>query len=1051
MPLVSPKTMEAALASYSFEPTADQLAAATKWAKLIRDGLIGKVKETALEADFRRHVIEDVLGYRSVSAGADFTVATKEPVGSGEVDLALGQFSATERQILAPFELKGPSLKDLDAIMPGRAKTPVQQAWEYAIDAVGSRWVLVSNQVEIRLYAMGRGRRDYETFDLSKLDDAAHLKRLHLLLAEENLLGTMTASLLERSLQEDKEITFALYKDYKSLRASLLDVIRGQIATDEPDKVIGLAQKLLDRVLFIAFAEDTVLLPDNQLKQAVSFSDPYDPKPKWTYLKGLFAAVDKGNPRLNIPPYNGGLFAPDEALDALAIPDDVCAKLATLGGYDYKSQVSVTILGHIFEQSITDIERLLAEARGEEPPTTTKKKREGVVYTPDFVTRFIVEKTIGAHLDEARERLLPLHSTAVDDDGVIKWRGKTGERDFWRAYLDEIKALKIVDPACGSGAFLIAAFDYLKAEQERVRSRLLELEPGLLVFASDSIDVEIITQNLYGVDVNAESVEITKLSLWLKTAKRGRQLESLDRTIQMGNSIIEDADYHRRAFVWREAFPEIFEAGGFDVVIGNPPYVRMEHLAPIKPYLERRYEVVADRADLYAYFFELGVRVLKPGGRLGYISSSSFFRTNSGEPLRRYLATNAEVETVVDFDDLQVFEGVTTYPAILTLRRNNGHSQSTGLMFLNQKDALPDDLGREFEGRARLMPRTRLNASAWRFESDSLDVLRQKIASGRRMLAQVFGAPLYGIKTGLNEAFVLDRATRDRLIAEHARSEDLLKPFLVGENLKRWSIDPSDAWLIYTPKNKVDIEDYPAVRDYMLPFKERLEKRATKQAWFELQQAQQSCEPWFQSAKVVYPEMSQGPKFSVDTGPHYVSNKVFYLSTNDHGLVAYLGSKPLWFIMFGETSPLRGGQWRLELREHRMSALPVVEADALAPLRPLGEEIQVRCDERRELIAAFARRSVDLSADGSSIAGEDWAERDFAAFRKAVRKVTKADIPLAERDEWERHFNTVRAQIGGLTARVASLEDEINAQVSELLELTGDECALIDEALRGQY
>ena len=515
--------MAAALASYHFDPTSEQLAAARRWATLIREGLIGGVKETALEADFRRYIVEDILGYRSVGSGAEFTVATKEPLGNGEVDLALGKFSAAERKILAPFELKGPSFKNLDAIMPGRAKTPVQQAWEYGIDAIGGRWVLVSNQVEVRLYAMGRGRRDYEVFDVSKLDDPPLLKRFHMLLAEPNLLGSLTTSLLQHSLQEDKDITVALYRDYSSLRATLIDVIDAEHPNADPDEVIRLAQKLLDRVLFIAFAEDTVLLPDNQLRFAVSFSDPYEPKPKWNYLKSLFSAVDKGNPRLDIPPYNGGLFAQDAALDALNIPDLTCDQLASLSAYDFKSQVSVTILGHIFEQSITDIERLQAEARGEDAPVKTKRKREGIVYTPEFVTRFVVEKTVGAHLHEARRKLLVEHADGSEGDGTIKWRGKTGELDFWHAYLGVIKALKIVDPACGSGAFLIAAFDFLKGEQEHVRSRLVELEPGLLVFATESVDVEIITQNLYGVDVNAESIEITKLSLWLKTAKRGRQ------------------------------------------------------------------------------------------------------------------------------------------------------------------------------------------------------------------------------------------------------------------------------------------------------------------------------------------------------------------------------------------------------------------------------------------------------------------------------------------------------------------------------------------------
>jgi hypothetical protein len=480
MPLISAKTVAAALASYRFEPSSEQLTAAQRWAKLIRDGLIEKVRETALEADFRRYIIEDILGYCSVGSGPGFTVATKEPVGNGEVDLALGRFSAAERKILAPFELKGPSFKNLDTIMPGRAKTPVQQAWEYGIDAIGARWVLVSNQMEIRLYAMGRGRRDYEVFDLSKLDDPAHLKRFYMLLAEPNLLGSLTTSLLQRSLQEDKQITVSLYKDYNSLRLTLIDVINAECPNADPDEVIRLAQKLLDRVLFIAFAEDTVLLPDNQLRFAVSFSDPFEPKPKWNYLKSLFSAVDKGNPRLDIPPYNGGLFAPDAALDVLNIPDLTCDQLASLSAYDFKSQVSVTILGHIFEQSITDIERLQTQVHGKDAPVKTKRKREGIVYTPDFVTRFIVEKTLGAHLHEVRAKLLEEYADGSDADGMIQWRGKAGERDFWHAYLAVIRALKIVDPACGSGAFLIAAFDFLRSEQEHVRSRLVELEPGLL-------------------------------------------------------------------------------------------------------------------------------------------------------------------------------------------------------------------------------------------------------------------------------------------------------------------------------------------------------------------------------------------------------------------------------------------------------------------------------------------------------------------------------------------------------------------------------------------
>lgn len=1053
MPLFNSKTLEAALRTFDFTPRDAQQGAASHWAKLMRDEFLLSQKETALEADFNRYIVQDVLGYRSFDTSGTATVSVKQAVGPGEVDLALGHFSVDRTDILAPFELKGPSFKNLDAIMPGRAKTPVQQAWEYANDAIGAAWVIVSNQRELRLYAVGRGRRDYEAFDLSRLDDPAALKRFVLLLGAEYLLNGETQKLLERSLREDKDITNKLYKDYRALRENLLQFIRSQHTEIPAEDAISLAQKILDRVIFIAFAEDTVLLPDDSIRNAVNFADPYgEPKPKWEYLLRLFEAVDRGNPRLNIPPYNGGLFAADPQLAALAIPDHISDQFGGIAAYDFQSQVSVTILGHIFEQSITDIEQKHAEVRGEAPPTTSKRKREGVIYTPDFVTRFIVEHTIGAHLRERFQSLLADHANGEDATGAIRWRGKNTELLFWRAYLDSVTRLRILDPACGSGAFLIAAFDFLKAEQTRVRERLTELEPGLLVYSGADADVEIITRNLYGVDVNAELVEITKLSLWLKTAKKGRQLELLDETIRWGNSLIEESDFHRRAFKWKSAFPVIFASGGFDIVIGNPPYVRMELLKPFKPYLEKRYEVVADRADLYAYFFELGVRLLKPGGRLGYISSSTFFRTGSGKALRRYLTEKAEIEAVVDFGDLQIFEGVTTYPAIVTLRRVNGHTGGDALRFL-KADALPDDLSKAFVTASRPMPRARLGTGSWRFESDRLDEIRKKMAAGRKTLAEIYGTPLRGIVTGLNEAFLVSRETRDAMIERDAQSADLLKPFLIGENVKRWHVESDDLWLIYTPKNRVDIERYPAIRDHLAPFRGRLEKRATKQNWWELQQAQAAYENGFKATKIIYPEISQGPKFSIDRLPHYVSAKVFFIKRDDASLVAVLGSKAIWMVLFGIASPLRGGQWRLELREQYMSTLPIPERsasfDALAPASTL---IQASSEELCTRKTAFLVRLSDIAPGAQVVSAlQNWPEFTFDELRRQLKKHLKIEIPVAERDEWERYFSARKAEVEGLLARIADAEAEINDRAYRLFDLDRDEIALIEEEIAGQY
>ncbi|HEX8484398.1 Eco57I restriction-modification methylase domain-containing protein [Sphingomonas sp.] len=1055
MPLFNEKTIAQALASWSREPSEAEREAAAQWAALAAVEFNAQ-NESQLEPEFNAVVMQRVLGYRAAGSDGVGTIKAKQPIGGGIVDLALGAFTATAARVIAPVELKGPKVP-LDAIMAGRAKTPVQQAWEYAMDAVGARWVLVSNMRELRLYAVGHGRTVHERFDLKRIAEPAELTRLQMMLHADQLLSGGTADLLARSASEDRDITGQLYADFRSLRDDLLQFVRDQRAHVGAEARITLVQKLLDRIVFIAFAEDGPLLPDDSLRKAVEFHNPYDPQPRWTQVKRLFDAVDKGAPPLDIPVYNGGLFASDPAIDALDLPDHLVERFLDIAKYDFASQVSVTILGHIFEQSISDIEALRAEAIGQAPPKTTTRKRFGVVYTPDFVTRFIVEQTIGRHLAEIAGALMADHADGIDERGarggdIVRWRD---ERGYWRAYLDRLTTLRIVDPACGSGAFLIAAFDVLLAEQRRVRNRLGELGGGMFDYADPNSDAEIITRNLYGVDVNAESVEITKLALWLKTAKRGRPLETLELNIRSGNSLIEDSDVHQRAFVWKDAFPQVFEEGGFDIVLGNPPYVAMGLIKDIKPYLARRYAVAADRADLYAYFFELGVRILRPGGRLGYISSSTFFRTGSGVNLRRYLADAAAIETVVDFGDLQVFEGVTTYPAIVTLRRDGGEAGEgeTGegtqddVRFLNVR-ALPADLSLAFREAAEPMPRARLTAGSWRFEGDRLDAIRAKMAAGRPTLAQVYGAPLYGIKTGLNEAFVLSREERDALVARDARSADLLKPFLIGENLKRWHVESDDLWLIYTPKNRVDIQAYPAVRDHLLPHRARLEARATKQEWWELQQAQAAYAARFAASKIVYCDISNQPTFSIDRSGAMLANTAYFLPTDDADVCALTGSRAAWFFFSGLTNIAQNGY--LRLRTEFVGQLPVPTFDG--SLAALASGVQSAAEQRSAIIGATLHRLADIDPRIEQTAAfRAWPDLPLKALRALIAKRFRGvDVPLAERDAWEAWYEGKRAEVATLGTRIADAQAEIDDRVYRLFALDPDERAMIEESLAGR-
>lgn len=1067
MALINPRVLKEALGQPGIIP-AQHLAIVTRWAESVRDGSIKAQNETQLEGDFKSRIFETLLGYDSFGAGRPQTVKAKVLMGTGEVDLALGTFGETEPRIVAPFELKGARTTDLDAPMPGRKITPVQQAWNYANAVRGVKWVLVSNMLEIRLYAFGEGNQDYERIDLSQIDTPEEYAKLTLLLSAEKLLGGATADLLKRSKEAEKDVSERLYRDYKALREKLIDAVHAATGSTDKVKAIGTAQKVLDRVLFVAFAEDTALLPGKLLEKTCNYKDPYYPRPTWENFKSLFRAIDEGSKPLEIPRYNGGLFKPDAAIDGLELPDEVCTGFMALGAYNFASEVSVTVLGHIFEQSVTDVERLLARARGEVPEdekktgTSGRRKRDGIVYTPDYIARFIVEKTLGVHIEALFRSVMAKHAKSGDpaDYESLKFNARKGtaawtktELAAWREYQFELSLLRVVDPACGSGVFLVTAFDYLRAEYDRVNKKLRELDPkfDLLATATD-LDKEILSQNLYGVDVNEESVEITKLSLWIKTARRGKVLDSLDHTIRIGDSLIEDVNfaYLKHGFTWAKAFPEVFASGGFDVVIGNPPYVRMELIKAMKPYLERRFEVVSDRADLYCYFYEKGLRLMKPGGRLGYISSSTFFKTGSGSPLRQYLLKEATIETVTDFGDLQIFEGVTTYPAILTMQKARPAPEHA-IAFLKLDD-VPDDFTAAFESGARPFPQGKLGAGSWELENPALRALREKIISGKRTLKEVYGSPLYGIKTGLNEAFVIDRATRDRLVLQDPKSAELLKPFLEGKDLKRWRAEPRDLWIIYIPKNAIDIEHYPAIKAHLLPIKGQLEDRATKQEWFELQQAQAAYVPAFLASKLVYVDMADNCGFSLDTKSHFLANTSYFIPGADRFLLALANSSLAWFTLAGLAAILRGGFIRLFNQNIEMIPIPLTDDVEKSRLEMLAGNAQVSAELRLSHQITFRRRIPDLCPPDREpkLNGKlhDWWQlADFAAFRAAIKTQFKTDIPLKERAEWESYFNTEKSEVTRLTAGIERSEDGINAIVYRLFDLTPEEIALLEASL----
>jgi hypothetical protein len=949
-PLFRPEALRPKLVAFAVPPAA--AAARVKlahWAKLLTSRQADHLKETELLGDFLRDVFVDLLGYTGPADGAEPYTLKREAtveVDGKFADAALGQFSTADAQTqyVAAIEGKGPR-DPLDRPFAGRKLSAVDQALRYAVNLVCD-WYLVTNLREVRLYHKGHDQQTFERFETAALaEDDAVWRRFVFLLGAERMVPRTAPCHLDALLSESRRIGLQLtrdyYGEYAELRRRTLERLGSHNPEVPPADLLTATQKMLDRVLFIAFCEDRGLLPAGSIARAYQHADPYNPRPIWDNFRGLFRAVDEGSPLLGVERYNGGLFAHDEGLERLRVPDEVCRGFDRLAAYDYglptaaeeapgsaARLIDVEILGHIFERSITDLEQLrnaltngAAPAEGKAAPS--KRKREGAFYTPPFITRYIVEATLGPVVRERFEALRRRHSgqaaraarKVLEDPSAydvesLKPTPRAALERFWDDWVAELATLRIVDPACGSGAFLIEAFEQLYAVYRQAQARLTELR-GPTLF---DIDREILQNNLFGVDLNDEAVEICRLSLWIKTAQLGKVLTSLDHNVRVGNSVIADPAVHPRALDWRAAFPEVFAAGGFDVVLGNPPYVRQEWIAPFKPYLQQHYGAFDGTADLYVYFYELGVNLLRPGGRLGFIVTNKWMKAGYGEPLRRFFRERAWVESVVDFGHAkQIFEDADVFPSILVARKPTAEAAPAAarVCAIPREQLRLDDLSRQVETEGFAVPRDRLGAEAWTLEPPDVVALLEKICRVGIPLKEYAGAvPLMGIKTGFNDAFLMDTATKEQLVAADPKSADLFKPYLRGQDVNRWHAEWAGLWMLALKSSgnypwpwantsdgaeAVFATTYPAIFAHLSHYRDALEKRQDQgEHWWELR----ACAYWekFDRPKVMYQDITWESCFCFDEGGALANNTVYFLSTADPWVLAVLNSPVAWWF-----------------------------------------------------------------------------------------------------------------------------------------------------------
>jgi type I restriction-modification system DNA methylase subunit len=630
----------------------------------------------------------------------------------GFADLALGHFTKAEQKAQVLVEFKDQRASDLDKPSTRKDRlSPTNQCWHYLETYNQAKWGIVTNFNEIRVYCRNRGKAQVQTFFFvvpdalqphqRPLTDKNELLKFISILHCNQLLGlkgpSAAEAMLEHQVLEEKQLESMFYDRYRLLRERLFWTLLKYNPQYEAQKLALLkhVQKCLDRIIFCWFCEDSrehLLSPGvlTQLLASELSHEHYQPEEEdiWSRMKKLFHAIDKGgNYNIRIG-YNGGLFREDQSLESLCFPNHLFEGIHAIGQeYDFgdESELDVNVLGHIFEQSIEDLEEMrqrfiqeekgsslassmqqeldLNDARGQDKTSKktlknrTKAKREGVFYTPDHITNYIVDAAVGAYL--------ATHFSSLERKHARAQKGK--QRRILIDYRDNVLAkIRILDPACGSGAFLVAAFNYLWAEHQRIHKLLKDLGAGeQLLVDSDAIERTILENNLFGVDLNNEAVEITKLSLWLKTASRDKKLNSLSHHIRTGNSIIDQESVDpEAAFAWDKMFPdtiqftdggELSDGFGFDCVIGNPPYDvlseketgrAVDHeIAFFKRHPVLR-NAVKGKNNLYKLFICRSLSLTRDGGFFSFIVPLPLAGDAQAVTVRKYLYDNSVIHSL---------------------------------------------------------------------------------------------------------------------------------------------------------------------------------------------------------------------------------------------------------------------------------------------------------------------------------------------------------------------------------------------------------------------
>ena len=989
-------------------------------------------KEEQFQEGFLRELFVDILGY-TLNPAPSFNLTTelKNIRGAKKVDGAI----LKDGNALGVIELKGTNTKDLESIR--------QQAFDYKANQTGCIYVITSNFEKLRFYI--NNAVDYEEFNLFTLTHA-EFEIFHLCLAKENILANKPLSIKEASIVEEENITKKFYGDYSVFKRELYrDLVKQNrsniLLNDLPEKTTKLilfqkSQKLIDRFLFILFAEDRGLLAPNSintvLKEWKALADLDVEVPLYDRYKQYFGYLDTGRKgtekKEEIFAYNGGLFQPDAILDAVMIDNEMLYRhTLKLSTYDFESQVDVNILGHIFEHSLNEIESVNAEIEGTDfDKQKTKRKKDGVFYTPKYITKYIVDNTIGKLCTEKKQEL------GIIDEEYAK--GRKNRQAITIIKLDQqlkdyrewLLQLTICDPACGSGAFLNQALDFLIREHAYLDELNKQLFGGFFVFPD--IENQILEHNIYGVDLNEESIEIAKLSLWLRTAQPKRKLTSLNNNIKCGNSLIESkAVAGDKAFNWKEQFPEVFAKGGFDVIIGNPPYGIF--IDPIEEaHYKKHFPLTKYKINLYILFIERMHQIFDKGIVHFIIPKSLLFNTYF-ENIRELLLVKSKLHEIFMLSE-KVFPDAEVGGSLILKYEINPKDNSKEKIKLISADSYFD-----YEGNKCLINdiEQEFFLKVPHFEISPISKDGNEILKKITKLKPI--KTYYKLKNGLNPGNI------KHILISNTKETENHKPIIWGKEFSNYLINWGGQYVNYDSNigNSLSIKDVKS--------KEGMNKQS------KIDYALRTPEI-FETKKLIV--RKTGDRFVVakdesnlyfDTLVHgiYQNNEEFTLDY----LLAILNSKPATYI-YRILHDIKGKVFA-KISLDKLAAFPIpkptseiriqIELLAVNLTSNLSELYKIRNKFTNYFLGQYKLEKLTKKL-------ENWHELPFANFIIELNKAIKTagQTPLTKKDEfeWLDLFEENKTKAQTFKSLIETTEKAIDTMVYELYGLSEEEIKLVE-------